>query len=136
MREKTLEEKRLGMAKVIKVLNAQIEYLDELKAKQAGLSDELNKIYETEEIDIGGIYTYRSFISKLFDEIRKQERIIENTRKILYVKQLEVNEALKKVKILEKLKEKEEKKFNDHINYVQAKEIDDIATTRYKAKAS
>ena len=37
---------------------------------------------------------------------------------------MEVNEALKQVKILEKLKEKEEKKFNDHINYLEEKEAD------------
>ena len=85
---------------------------------------------------VGGIYTYKSFIAKLFDEIRNQEKIITEWRKLLRIKQNEVNEALKQVKILEKLKEKEEKKFNDFINYQEAKEIDDIVTTRYKAKVN
>ncbi len=136
MREKTLEDKRLEMAQVVKRLNVQIERLEDLKAKQERLTTELNGIYDNSEIDIGGIYTYKSFIAKLFDDIRNQEKIISEWRKLLRIKQNEVNEALKQVKILEKLKEKEEKKFNDFINYQEAKEIDDIVTTRYKANVN
>ncbi len=136
MREKTLEDKRLEMAQVVKRLNVQIEKLEGLKEKQERLTSELNGIYDKDEIDIGGIYTYKSFIAKLFDDIRNQEKIISEWRKLLRIKQNEVNEALKQVKILEKLKEKEEKKFNDFINYHEAKEIDDIVTTRYKAKVN
>lgn len=136
MRKKTLEDKRLEMAQVVKRLNVQIEKLEGLKQKQERLTNELNGIYDNDEIDIGGIYTYKRFIAKLFDEIRNQEKIITEWRKLLRIKQNEVNEALKQVKILEKLKEKEEKKFNDFINYQEAKEIDDIVTTRYKAKVN
>lgn len=136
MREKTLEDKRLEMAQVVKRLNVQIEKLEGLKQKQERLTNELNGIYDNDEIDIGGIYTYKSFIAKLFDDIRNQEKIISEWRKLLTIKQREVNEALKRVKILEKLKEKEEKKFNDFINYQEAKEIDDIVTTRYRAKVN
>lgn len=136
MREKTLEDKRLEMAQVVKRLNVQIEKLEALKEKQERLTTELNGIYDNSEIDIGGIYTYKSFIAKLFDDIRNQEKIISEWRKLLRIKQNEVNEALKQVKILEKLKEKEEKKFNDFINYQEAKEIDDIVTTRYKANVN
>jgi len=134
MRKKVLEDKRLEMAKVIKRLNLQIEKKEELEAKQKKLTEELNGIYESNEIDIGGMQTYKSFISKLFGDIKSQEKVISDWRKLLHVKQLEVNEALKQVKILEKLKEKEEKKFNDHINYLEEKEADDITTTRYQAK--
>ncbi len=136
MREKTLEDKRLEMAQVVKRLNVQIEKLEGLKEKQERLTNELNGIYDNSEIDIGGIYTYKSFIAKLFDDIRNQEKIISEWRKLLRIKQNEVNEALKQVKILENLKEKEEKKFNDFINYQEAKEIDDIVTTRYKANVN
>lgn len=136
MREKTLEDKRLEMAQVVKRLNVQIEKLEGLKQKQERLTNELNGIYDNDEIDIGGIYTYKSFIAKLFDDIRNQEKIISEWRKLLTIKQREVNEALKQVKILEKLKEKEEKKFNDFINYQEAKEIDDIVTTRFRAKVN
>ena len=136
MREKTLEDKRLEMAQVVKRLNVQIEKLEGLKEKQERLTNELNGIYDNSEIDIDGIYSYKSFIAKVFDDIRNQEKIISEGRKLLRIKQNEVNEALKQVKILEKLKEKEEKKFNDFIKYQEAKEIDDIVTTRYKANVN
>ena len=100
MRKKVLEDKRLEMARVIKRLNFQIEKLEELKSKQERLSEELNGIYEQNEIDIGGMQTYKSFISKLFGDIKNQEKIISDWRKLLRVKQIEVNEALKQVKIL------------------------------------
>lgn len=135
MREKVLEDKRLLMAKVIKILNTQEEQLKELNLKQESLRSELNRIYEDENVDIDGIMMYKNFISKLFDNVRNQQVVIENTKKVLYIHQMEVNKALKEVKILEKLKEKEQNKFNEHFNYVQAKEIDDIATTRFKAKS-
>jgi len=48
------------------------------------------------------------------------------------LKQLEVTDALKEVKILEKLKETQEKKFYQEILYTEAKELDDIASTRFK----
>lgn len=132
MREKFLEKKRLEMAKVISILNVQIQSLENLVTKKEGTKDALNKIYETEEeIDIFGITNYKNFLSKVTNDIKNQENIIENTRTILKIKQNEVNEALKEVKVLEKLKEQQEKKFYQHYNYVQAKEIDDIASTRY-----
>ena len=121
------------MAKVIKRLNLLNETLEELKGNQEKLTNELNAIYETNKIDIGAIQTYKDYISKLYNDIRIQEKNISDWNKILYVKQKEVSEALKQVKILEKLKEKEEKKFKDHINYLEEKEADDMATTRYKA---
>lgn len=134
MRKKVLEDKRLEMAKVIKRLNLHIEKLEELNEKQEKIRRDLNNLYQTEDIDIVGMQTYRSFSSKLYGDIRNQEKVISDWKKLLRVKQIEVNEALKQVKILEKLKEKEEKKFNDHINYLEEKEADDITTTRYQAK--
>lgn len=134
MRKKVLEDKRLEMAKVIKRLNLHIEKLEELNEKQEKIRQDLNSFYERDEIDIGGMQTYRSFNTKLFSDIKSQEKVISDWKKLLRVKQIEVNEALKQVKILEKLKEKEEKKYNDHINYLEEKEADDITTTRYQAK--
>jgi len=132
MREKALETKRLEMAKVISILNVQVEKLENLTNKKEVTKDALNEIYaREEEIDIFGITNYKNFLSKITNDVRVQEGVIENTRTILKIKQKEVNNALKEVKVLEKLKEQQEKKFYQHYEYVQAKEIDDISSTRY-----
>lgn len=133
MREKTLEDKRREMAMVIAKLNEQNEYLEGLISKEKNVRSRLEDIYESgNELDITEITNYKDFLGKVITDAKNQEKIIEKTKDLLRFKQLQVTEALKAVKILEKLKETQEKKFYQHYEYVQAKEIDDIASTRYK----
>lgn len=136
MREKKLEDKRREMAAVITKLNAQNEELGKIISRQNNVRSELNAIYNSgEELDILEITNYKDFLGKMMTEGKKQQINIEQTKNLLKFKQLQVTEALKEVKVLEKLKETQEKKFYQHYEYLQAKEIDDIASTRYK-KAS
>lgn len=133
MREKKLEDKRREMAIVIAKLNEQNQYLEELISKEKNTRNSLENIYNSgNELDITEITNYKDFLGKVIIHTKNQEKIIEKTKNLLKFKQLEVTEALKEVKILEKLKETQEKKFYQHYEYVQAKEIDDIASTRYK----
>lgn len=136
MRQKKLEDKRREMALVLSKLNEQNQYLEELITKQKHARSSLETIYSSgQELDILEITNYKDFIGKVIIDAKNQEKNIEHTKKLLRFKQLEVTEALKAVKILEKLKETQEKKFYQHYEYVQAKEIDDIASTRYKKSA-
>ena len=133
MREKVLEEKQLEMAKIVDFLNQQITKSENLKSKKETTKASLEAIYENgEALDIFGITNYKNFLGKITNDIRNQEGVIENVKSVLRVKQTEVNNAYKEVKVLEKLKETQEKKFYQHIEYVQAQEIDDISATRYK----
>lgn len=133
MREKILEGKQLEMAKVVAILNEQITKKERISSQKELTKQNLEKIYEKgEELDISSVTNYKSFFSKLLNDEKIQNGIIANTQTVLEFKQKEVNEAHKEVKIFEKLKEKQEKKFYQHIEYVQAKEIDDIASTRYQ----
>lgn len=133
MREKKLEDKRREMARVIAVLNEQIEVKEKFMQKSDSTRKSLEKIYEgSEELDILEITNYKDFLGKMVNEIIKQDVVIENTRNVLKLKQHEVTNALKEVKILEKLKETQQKKFYEEMIYLEGKEIDDIASTRYK----
>lgn len=121
------------MALIIARLNEQNQYLEELILRQQNARNSLEAIYSSgEELDITEITNYKDYLGKVIADEKKQEKIIENTKSVLKLKQIEVTEALKAVKILEKLKETQEKKFYQHYEYFQAKEIDDIASTRYK----
>lgn len=136
LREKKLEDKRREMAKVITLLNEQTQKLDEIVAKQNNAAATLEKIYNSgNELDILEITNYKDYLGKMIVDEKNQLQIIEKTKHLLRFKQYEVTEALKDVKVFEKLKETQERKFYEHYNYIQAKEIDDIASTRYK-KAS
>lgn len=136
LREKKLEDKRREMAKVITLLNKQNQELEETIARQNDIQNYLEKIYTSgNELDIMEVTNYKDFFGKTIIEAKKQEQMIEKTKILLRFKQHEVTEALKDVKVFEKLKETQERKFYEHYNYLQAKEIDDIASTRYR-KAS
>lgn len=133
MREKKLEDKRREMAKVIAQLNEQNAVLQGFTTRKEQVKNNLENIYSSgETLDILEITNYKNYLGKVTVDIKNQEKVIEKTQYLLKFKQLEVTEALKEVKVLEKLKETQEKKFYNHVNYVEAKELDDIASTRFK----
>ena len=134
IRENVLEDKRLEMAKVIKVLNEQQEVLDGLFEKQKLYKQELDGISLNENLNVYELSNYKDYMVVLAQQIKQQQELIENTQKILRVKQNDVNMALKEVKVLEKLKEKQSEKFYRDIEMKEANEIDDIITSRYKLK--
>lgn len=136
MREKKLEDKRREMALVIAKLNEQNQQLQGIIQKQENAKITLENIYSSgKELDILEVTNYKNYLGKMITDAKNQQIVIGRTQNLLRLKQMEVTEALKEVKILEKLKETQEKKFYEHYNYVQAKEIDDIASTRYKKTA-
>lgn len=134
IREKTLEDKRLEMAQVIKLLNEQQEGLERLIAKQASYKDELESLSLEDDLNVFALANFKNYMVNLQEQITQQEHNIENTKKALRVKQEAVNEALKDVKVLEKLKEKQSQKFYKDIEMKEANEIDDISTARYRLK--
>lgn len=134
IREKTLEDKRLEMAQVIQLLNEQQEGLERLIAKQASYKDELESLSLEDDLNVFALANFKNYMVNLQEQITQQEHNIENTKKALRVKQETVNEALKNVKVLEKLKEKQSQKFYKDIEMKEANEIDDISTARYRLK--
>lgn len=134
IREKTLEDKRLEMAQVIQLLNEQQEGLERLIAKQASYKDELESLSLEDDLNVFALANFKNYMVNLQEQITQQEHNIENTKKALRVKQEAVNEALKDVKVLEKLKEKQSQKFYKNIEMKEANEIDDISTARYRLK--
>lgn len=134
IREKTLEDKRLEMAQVIQLLNEQQEGLERLIAKQISYKDELESLSLEDDLNVFALANFKNYMVNLQEQITQQEHNIENTKKALRVKQEAVNEALKDVKVLEKLKEKQSQKFYKDIEMKEANEIDDISTARYRLK--
>lgn len=133
MRKKVLEQKQLEMAKIVQELNLQIDHRDNLIATEEKSRNTLENEHMVGEIDIDQISNYKNYLEQLLLDIRKTEDKINNIRKIVKIKQAEVQEAYKKVKILEKLKEKQEKEFYANADKMFDKEIDDLAITRYES---
>lgn len=133
MRQRELEKKQQEMAEIVKVIEEQREKLNSIINEQQQTELNLEKLIDAEEIDITMINGHRNYSLKLVNDAKNQESIITRAMQLLEFKKKEVQEAYKKVKILEKLKEKQEKEYMTNIEQILAKEIDDIAVTRYKA---
>ena len=132
MRERELEKKQQEMAEILKVIEEQRAKLDAIKTEQMETEANLERLIDAEEIDVTMINGHRNYVLKLVNDAKNQENIIDRAMLLLDAKKKEVQEAYKKVKILEKLKENQEKQYMDNIDKILAKEIDDIAVTRHR----
>lgn len=132
MRQKELEEKQQELASIITVLNKQQSELDNIIACENQILASVNDMVQSESLDIESISNNNNYLVKLANDAKNQTLVIENTKREMVKKQQEINEVYKKVKSLEKLKEKQEQEYYTNIEQKISKEIDDIVTSRYK----
>lgn len=132
MREKELETRQMEMAKIVTALNQQQEKLQNIIQHQQDNTQKQEALATAEELDIFRLEEHRTFGIKLITDAKNQERIIENTKALLLRKQKDVQEAHRKVEVLKKLKEKQEKEFYKEFLQAEIKEIDDITSARFK----
>ncbi len=132
MRENELEARQMELAKILSALNSQKEKLQSIIQAQEENKANLEALNTAEELDIIQVQMHQGYVIKLNNDAINQERIIANTENILKYKQKEVLEAHKKVEVLKKLKEKQEKEYYKEFLQAEAKEIDDITSARFK----
>jgi flagellar export protein FliJ len=132
MRENELERCRIEAAKIIAVLKKQEDRLNEIIDSQHKNSEEMENLYTLETLDIQQVEGHRDYGIKLSIDEVNQERLIKNTKAILEKKQIEIREAHKKVEVLKKLKEKQEKEYYKEFLDSEVKEIDDITSARFR----
>ena len=133
LRAKKLDEKRLELAEIQKLISDEQKLKDDLELRKKNANEELIKLYSDENsLKIHEIELYKGFLAKTQIEINQKEEKIKQITFFLKAKQTEVNEALKEKKILEKLKEKEKEKYINDFLKLEAKELDDIASSRYE----
>ena len=131
MRENELEQRQMEMAKILAVLNKQEEELKGIIEAQKRNSEEIEGLYELDSLDLQQLENHRTYGIKLVVDENNQRRIIQNTKSILEKKQIEVREAHKRVEVLKKLKEKQEKEYYKAFLDAEVKEIDDITSARF-----
>ncbi|MBQ4114702.1 flagellar export protein FliJ [bacterium] len=131
MREKELEQRLMEAAKIIEALKKQQNELQEIINSQHRNSMQMENLYGLDTLDIQQLESHRDYGIKLTVDEKNKERIIENTKRLLEIKQKEVREAHKKVEILKTLKEKQEKAYYKEFLDAEVKEIDDITSARF-----
>lgn len=131
MREKELEQRQMEAAKILTILKKQEEELQDIIQSQIQNREQIEKLYELPFLDIQQVEAHRDFGLKLITDEKNKLRIVENTKNLLKIKQKEVSEAHKKVEVLKKLKEKQEKEYYKEFLDSEIKEIDDITSARF-----
>ena len=83
LKEKALEDKRLEMAKVIKLLNDYQEELNTLEQEFQACKQSMEEISNTSEnLNISELAGYNSYLFQLEQKIKDKQITIENTRKV------------------------------------------------------
>ena len=131
MREKELEQRQMEAAKILTVLKKQEEDLQEVIQSQIRNSNQLEALFGQPTLDIQQVEAHRDYGLKLITDEKNRQRIVDNTKNLLKIKQKEVSEAHKKVEVLKKLKEKQEKEYYKQFLDAEIKEIDDITSARF-----
>ena len=132
IKEKKLEDERLKLGEIVSTLEAQKDVLLELSDKKENLKNRLNATLENSILDIQFVVGHKNYLERLEQDIKTQFEIIKKTQIQLEEQQIQVNEAYKEVKVLEKLKEKQYKNFLFEYEQNQIKELDDITNSRQK----
>lgn len=131
LRQKALEDERIRLADIIKFFNIQKEALKELEEKLISLQKEGNFAFEN-NFNPMLINNYQAYTSKISSDILNQKEVIKKINFDIEKQKIEVKKAYVKVKILEKLKEKQKEKYNKEVLLEEIKFIDDIMTSRKK----
>lgn len=134
MRENELEQRRIEAAKILAVLNEQEGKLNDIIQSQHKNTEQMENLYTLDVLNIQQIEGHRGYGLKLITDEKNQERLIANTRAIFERKQIEVREAHKKVEVLKKLKEKQEKEYYKEFLAAEARELDDITSARFNLR--
>ena len=132
IKEKLLEEKLLELSKVQRGLQEAIEKQRTLESYQLEINQALLKVFESgNDLNLVEVQRYKDFINKLIVDISSQKVVVQNISRLLEVKRREVNEVLKEKKVLEKLKENQQKKHYQEFEQYERRELDDMSSSRY-----
>ena len=99
MREKELEQRQMEAAKILAVLKKQEDELQEIIQSQVQNRDRIEALYTYETLDIQQVEAHRDYGLKLIIDEKNKQRIVDNTKNLLKIKQKEVSEAHKKVEV-------------------------------------
>ena len=136
IKEKLLEQKLLELSKVQRGLQEAIDKQKTLESYQLEINQALLRVFQSgNDLDLVEVQRYKDFINKLIVDISNQKVVVQNITKLLEMKRKEVNEVLKEKKVLEKLKENQQKKYYKEFEEYQRQELDDIASSRYTRRA-
>lgn len=125
-REDSERDRAKVFASIQKELDYQENTLNSLRLEDENIKKKFLKLNNIE--DIKQQYLFKQLIE---EKIERQTRLIEETREKLEKQRLELLEAQKNRKIMEKLKEKDYMTYKEDLMNSEQKELDEMAVLKY-----
>jgi flagellar protein FliJ len=128
---KKIEEKILGeYSEKKRELEKEELILKNLMMERESLIDELRKM-ENKSIHVDDISLYVSYVKQVRENEQKQKKVVEQIKEQLETTVKELLEALKKVKVMEKLKERNIQEYESAARALEQKNSDEMSVLKF-----
>lgn len=128
---KNIEEKILGeFSEKKRELELEELKLQSLTKEWSNLIGELRKM-QNKSLHVDDISRYVSYVEQVREKENKQNIIIAQVSEQLEAKRMELLDAVKKTKIMEKLKERHAKEYEDAARAFEQKNSDEMAVLKF-----
>lgn len=127
-------QKSIEFSQAQNTYRRQKEKVDLLIAERDNLINLMREVSSSSEFDFNLFNVIRSFVLKLEEDIKFEQDILSNLKEIMEAKRKELVKASQDKKIMEKLKEKEFKLYEDMERKKETIELDEINLKYYNKK--
>ena len=127
-------QKSIEFSQAQNTYRRQKEKVDLLIAERDNLISLMREVSSSSEFDFNLFNVIRSFVLKLEEDIKFEQDILSNLKEIMEAKRKELVKASQDKKIMEKLKEKEFKLYEDMERKKETIELDEINLKYYNKK--
>ena len=137
LKKRKEQEKEKEFAELKKLLVKEERFHEELKAEAGRINGKVEDIQTekgVEKLDLRELLRYYDYLEGLRKRVSLQVTQIRKLMEDIEKKRVDLLEASKERKILEKLRDNQYKKFKDRVDEVERKFLDDIGTMNYNQK--
>jgi len=128
---KNIEEKVLNeFSEKKRQLEREKIILKNLVSERLGLIDELKKMLN-KLLPVDDIALYVSYVEKVRKNEQKQKKVIAQVKEQLEALRKELLEAVKKAKVMEKLKEKHSEEYDNTVKAFERLDSDEMAVLKF-----
>ena len=122
---------QIELSRIQRELEEEKQLLTAYQREKCYYEEELAR-REEKEIDVSEALLYRDYLRGMRIRIKEQRDVVAKAKGDLDIKQSELLNATKKKKVLEKVKEKEWKKFKENLERKERILIDEVGMRKYQ----
>jgi len=130
-RKRIEEGLQIELSQVQRELEKEKQLLTAYQREKRYYEEELVR-REEKEIDVSEALLYRDYLRGMRIRIKEQRDVVAKAKGDLDIKQNELLNATKKKKVLEKVKEKEWKRFKENLERKERILIDEVGMRKYQ----